>query len=187
MLISGAPGTGKTVLAQQLAAALPVTVIEKDVIKETLFDTLGKRDLEWSKRVGAATFALLDIYVQAHLKAGDSIIAEAAFWREPGIVWLDRMKQRYNFRILEMHCHAEQETVLRRFAGRGDSGDRHSGHRSGRSICAIVKELRDNYGRYAPLTTGDGLVRIDTEDFAAIDYAAIVKRVSTSLGYDSQD
>ena len=187
VLISGAPGTGKTVLAQQLAAALPVTVIEKDVIKETLFDALGKRDLEWSKRLGAAAFALLDICVQAHLKAGQSIIAEAAFWREPGIVWLDRMKQRYNFRILEMHCHADQETVLRRFAGREDSGDRHSGHRSGTSICAIVKELRDNYGRYAPLTTGDGLVRIDTEDFAAIDHAAIVKRVSTSLGYDSQD
>ena len=46
VLISGAPGTGKTVLAQQPAAALPVTVIEKDVIRETLFDTLGKRDLE---------------------------------------------------------------------------------------------------------------------------------------------
>ena len=99
VLISVAPSTGKTVLAQQLAAALPVTVIEKDVLKETLFDTLGERDLGWSKRLGAAAFALLDMFVQSHLKAGQSVIAEAAFWREPGVLWLDRMKQRYNFRI----------------------------------------------------------------------------------------
>ena len=42
MLISGAPGTGETVLAQQLPAALPVAVVEKDVIKETLFVTLAR-------------------------------------------------------------------------------------------------------------------------------------------------
>lgn len=141
VLISGAPGTGKTVLARRLAATLPVAVIEKDVIKETLFDTLGERDLGWSKRLGAGAFALLDMFVQSHLKAGQSIIAEAAFWREPGIVWLDRVKQRYNVRVLEMHCHAPLETVLQRVAGREDSDDRHRGHRSGRSIRAIVEEF----------------------------------------------
>lgn len=187
ILISGAPGTGKTVLAQRLAAALPVAVIQKDVIKETLFNTLGEVDRVWSKRLGAAAFALLHKCVESHLKAGRSIIAEAAYWREPGVLWLDRMKQRYDFCVLELHCHADRETVLRRFAAREDSNERHSVHRSGRSIDAIVNELRDNYERYAPLAAGDGLVRIDTEDFAAIDYAAIVYRVTTSLGYDSQD
>ena len=187
VLISGAPGTGKTVLARRIATALPVAVIEKDVIKETLFDTLGERDLGWSRKLGAAAFDLLDMFVQSHLKAGQSVIAEAAFWQDPGALWLDRLKQQYNFRVLEIHCHASRETVLQRFAGREESDDRHGGHRSGKSIHATVKELRDNYGRYAPLTTGDGLVSIDTEDFAAIDYAAIAKQVSSSLGCDSQD
>ena len=187
VLISGAPGTGKTILARRLAAALPVAVIEKDAIKETLFDTLGERDLGWSKKLGAAAYALLHMFVESHLKAGQSIIAEAAFWREPGIVWLDRMKQRYIFSILELHCHADQETELRRFVGREDSADRHSSHRSGRNTRAFVEELRHNYGRYAPLTAGDGLIRIDTEDFAAIDYSTIVTRVRTSFGDDSQN
>ena len=48
------------------------------------------------------------------------------------------------------------------------------------SIDSIVEELRDNYERYAPLTSGDGLVRIDTSDFSAIDYAAIVERARMS-------
>ena len=187
VLISGAPGTGKTILARRLAAALPVAVIEKDAIKETLFDTLGERDLGWSKKLGAAAYVLLDMFVQAHLKAGQSVIAEAAFWLEPGTLWLERINKQYDIRVLEMHCHAPQETVLQRVAGREDSDERHSGHRSGRSTPAVVEELRQNYGRYAPLTAGDGLVRIDTEDLAAIDYSITVKRVSSSLGCDSQN
>ena len=127
VLRSGAPGTGKTVLAERVAAALSVLVIEKDAIKETLFDTLGECDLEWSKRLGAAAFALLHLLVQSHLKVGQSDIAEAAFWHAPGALWLDRMKEQYDFRILELHCHADQETVIHRFAGREASEDRHSG------------------------------------------------------------
>ena len=181
VLISGSPGTGKTVLAQRLAAALPVAVIEKDAIKETLFDTLGEHDVEFSKKLGAAAFELLHMLVQSHLRAGQSIVAEAAFWREHGVLWLDRMEQQYDFHVLELHCHADQETALRRFASREASDDRHSGHRSDMSIDALVEELRNNYERYAPLTSGDRLVRVDTQDFAAIDYAAIIGKVRTAL------
>ena len=41
VLISGAPATGKTHLARRIAESLPVVVIEKDSIKETLFDAMG--------------------------------------------------------------------------------------------------------------------------------------------------
>lgn len=193
VLISGAPGSGKTVLARRLAAALPVALIEKDAIKETLYDTLGERDLEWSRTLGAAAFALLNVFVQSHLRAGQSVIADGAFWREPSVLWLERISQQFNVRVLELHCHASRERVLQRLAGRErlagrrECDDRHSGHRARRSIRAMVQELRDNYGRYAPLTAGDGLIRIDTEDFAAVDYAAITSRVRASLGCDSQD
>ena len=69
VMISGAPATGKTHLARLLADSLPVVVLEKDAIKETLFDTLGQDDREWSRMLGTAAFALLRDLVESHLKA----------------------------------------------------------------------------------------------------------------------
>ena len=40
VLVSGAPGSGKTTLGQPLAAALGMPFISKDAIKERLFDSL---------------------------------------------------------------------------------------------------------------------------------------------------
>ena len=177
VLISGAPGTGKTFLARRLAEALPVVILEKDVIKETLFDTVGEGDREWSRKLGGATFALLRMLVQSHLKAGQPVVAEAAFWHEHEVPWLDRMKEKYDFDTLELHCHADPEIVIQRFTRRADSDDRHSGHQSGMTRDTLEREIRNQIERYGPVTAGEGLVRIDTTDFATVDYAAIVERV----------
>ena len=127
VLISGAPGTGKTVLAQRLAEGLPVAVIEKDAIKESLFDTLGEDSREWSKKLGAAAFELLRMLIQSHLKAGQSIFVEAAFQPEYDTGWLNCFKQQFSFRVLELHCFADKDTAICRYMGRDGSNERHSG------------------------------------------------------------
>ncbi len=181
-MISGAPGTGKTFLAGRLAEALSVVVLEKDAFKETLFDSLGEGDREWSKKLGGAAFALLRMLVEAHLKMGQSVVAEAAFWREHETAWLDRMKEKYRFDVLELHCHADSEMVIQRVVERADSDDRHSGHRSRMTRQALAEEIRNRLERYGPITAGAGLFRIDTTDFATVDYDAIVERVRSALG-----
>ena len=182
ILISGAPGTGKTFLARRLAEALPIVVLEKDAIKETLFDTVSEGDREWSRKLGGATFALLRMLVQSHLKARQPLVVESTFQPDHDGPWLDRMKERYDIDVLELHCHTDPDTALRRYAQRVDSDDRHAGHLSGMSWNAHVEDLRDRFESYGPLTSGNELTHIDTTDFSTVDYAAIVERVRSALG-----
>ena len=181
ILISGAPGTGKTTLARLIAAELPVVVLEKDAIKEILFDTLSTTDREWSRKLGRATFALLYALTEGQLQARQSVVVEAAFQPEHEVEWLERMKERYDFDILEFHFYGDKETVLRRYAARAALDARHSGHSAGMSENALVTELRENYERYSPLLSGEGLVRIDSTDYQSVDHKSIVREVESAL------
>ena len=55
------------------------------------------------------------------------------------------------------------------------------------SLASHIDELRHRYETYGPLTSGEGLVCIDTTDFAAVDYAAILETVGTSLRHHASD
>lgn len=79
IIITGLPGSGKTSLALALQGKLNLPLISKDAIKETLFDELGYSDREWSKKIGKATFSLMDKQINDLLSHGISLIVEANF------------------------------------------------------------------------------------------------------------
>jgi len=181
VLISGAPASGKTVLARRLAEALPVPVIQRDAIKETLFDNLGIGDREWSKKLGAASFALFYLTVETILSAGRSLIAEAAFHRPYSTRSLSGARARSTIEVFELHCHADSQTLFHRYMRRSGTSERHAGHDTGMSIEAQAREWRQQYPVYGPLTDGAELFRIDTTDFANVDNEAVVAHVRAAL------
>ena len=59
VVVSGAPGTGKSGIAALLGERLDLLVLSLDLIKEALADSLGVGDEAWSNRLGEAAAEVL--------------------------------------------------------------------------------------------------------------------------------
>jgi predicted kinase len=166
--ISGRPGAGKTSLAFPLAAELGYSLVTKDMVKETLHDALyvpgdGENDLAWSRRLGAASFALLWTLAAS---AGDMVI-EANF--DPHNDEALGQLRGLGGRTVEVHCACPAEVAHARYNARS----RHEVHQSTRPLSAMAK-----YDR--PVGVGP-LITVDTTrpvDVASV--AAEVRRLHTS-------
>jgi predicted kinase len=166
--ISGRPGAGKSSLAFPLAADLGYSLVTKDMVKEALHDALyvpgeGKIDLAWSRRLGAASFALLWTLAA---RAGDMVI-EANFHPHNDEA-LDRLRG-LGGQTVEVHCACPAEVAHARYNARS----RHEVHQGTLPLSAM-----DKYDRPVGIGT---LITVDTTgpvDVAAV--AAEVRRLHTS-------
>jgi predicted kinase len=128
IIVNGLSGTGKSGIARRLAADLELPCVGNDQLKEVLFDTLGWSDLEWSKKLGTTSSALLWSVSRSMVEAGKSLVVEGAFHATEDGPLLRGLRERYSPRIAEIHCFASRDVLARRVRERAESGDRHPGH-----------------------------------------------------------
>src|SRR5215472_15932905 len=105
IIITGLSGTGKTTLGKQLASRLLLPFISKDIIKELLFDNLGYSDRAWSKKLGVASFKIMDYLIEEQLKAGHSMILETNFNPKIHSSKFQNWQEKYTFKVLQIVCH----------------------------------------------------------------------------------
>ncbi len=165
LLVTGAPGSGKTTLAVPLARHLGLPLITKDTIKEALFDSLGTGDHTWSTRLGAASFAVMF----ALARHSPAAVLEANFY--PGHT---PQLQAICQRPVQILCTCPAAEAHRRHLARADR--RHPGHLDRLPVNRDKATLP-----WQPLDLGGPVLRVDTS--GPVDIAAVATWVRTQPGW----
>lgn len=160
VIVSGAPASGKTTLATQLAARLDLPLLLRDGIKETLADALGASDVEASQRLGAAAYAVLYGVIGSLLAAGAGVVVESNFRHAGSESELLPFVAASDARLI--HCEAATELILARYEARTGSPERHRVHMDAERTADLERDLQE--GRFEPLRLDIPVLRVDTAD-----------------------
>jgi predicted kinase len=180
LIVTGPAASGKTVLSKRLSATLTWPVINRDSIKEILFDALGWHDRAWSKTLGVASYKLLYYGLELLLSAGCSCIVESNFDADLSTDELRAVQHRHAFIPLQILCRTEPAVLVERFRHRIASGERHPGHID--HLAASELDATAVRGWSPPLGLDGPRIELDTTDFDRIDYAALVAQIKRLIG-----
>lgn len=184
ILVSGPPASGKSSLAKRLAADLGLPLLSRDTFKEHLFDTLGTGDRSWSKRLGAASYAILWTALASNLAAAIPTIVESTLRGEFPTQRINDLAQQYPLITHQLNCIADGPTLLRRHQERNRSLERHPGHIVDQDDDEIHAELLR--GRTDPLPLAGAVIEVDTTDFATLDYDGLLAQLRALLRSEAE-
>ncbi|MFH0951937.1 MAG: AAA family ATPase [Patescibacteria group bacterium] len=172
VIITGPPGTGKTTIGKKIAKRFGFTYLSKDIIKESLFDDLGIKDREWSRKIGSASYSILYRIVEEIMAAGQPLVTDSNFKPEYDQKKFKQLITQYDYCAIEISCRTEGVVLTKRFKKRFKSGERHPGHVDHINLKEFKKVL--SQGEMEPLNIGGvKIISVDTTDFKAVNYKNI--------------
>jgi 8-oxo-dGTP pyrophosphatase MutT (NUDIX family)/predicted kinase len=161
VLVNGAPATGKSTLAAQLAGALALPLLSRDGLKEAMADRTPFASLAESERFGLASVGVFYAVARSLLAAGTGAVLDNNFPR--GVVEKDLAPLLASSRAVQVYCALPPALVQQRYAARYERGERHACHFDGERIARVRSgERRVDWARYAPLEIGVPTLRVDT-------------------------
>ncbi|MGH3662354.1 MAG: AAA family ATPase [Micromonosporaceae bacterium] len=168
--VTGAPAAGKSTLAPQLAEALNVRLISKDLIKEAIAGTLGVGDESWSRMLGRASIdALLALAADV-----DTAVLEM-YWRPQTVERLKALDRP----IVEVFCACPPSLLIAR--ARQRETHRHPIH--------TIRQSQDHewaYRDWAPIFGGPVVVVDTSGPTNSLAIASAIRREFAKVPHGAQ-
>jgi len=167
VVVSGAPGTGKTTVATMLAEQLGLPLVSHDAIKEALGDSLGLGDERWSDRLGDAAAEVLFQLAPSF----PGIVVEGWWRRERRDRAIDEFAG-----WVQVFCRCEPALAEERARARLTAG-RHPIHRDVINP-GMLDGAAASVASVTPLELGGPLIEVDTS--GPVDAGALIAKVRTA-------
>jgi predicted kinase len=167
IVICGLPGSGKTTLAAALSSKLNIVCIHKDSIKESLYDDLGFKTLEESKKLGLPSVNLLLEIAEEQISRGVDVIIESPFAIADDYPRLQELIAKYTVDCYTIVCTISGSERKLRFVTR----PRHSAHHDAERVKASDIAFNENHEVYKSIPGHQIWVTTDT------DVAGLVSKV----------
>ena len=127
IIIAGMPATGKSTLAKKLSDALGIAILEKDEIKDEMFDTIGFKDRKEKRALDVAANAILLRCTEKLLDKGNSLIIVNNFDSDmSGRV--QEMIDKSGCKCVTVFLNGDPEVLYKRYVARDAKHVRHMGH-----------------------------------------------------------
>lgn len=190
LMIAGLPASGKSTIAQRLAREFGMPVLEKDDLKEELFDTIGFRNYPEKRSLDVAANAVLLRAAGAILDAGDSLCLVNNF-RTDMEAGVRNFLASHPCRAVMLFLTGDADVFWRRYVDRDRAGARHIAHAlpdhypllPGEEMPPTemsrerFREVFENLGM-ADFRVDCPSFRVDVTDPDAVDFAALTERLA---------
>lgn len=192
ILVAGMPATGKSTLARKLTKALHLPILEKDDIKEEMFDTIGYADLAAKRQLDKAAAAVLLRVARAVLESGSSVILVNNFDADmAGDV--QKLIDDCDCRVVTVFLGGDSDVLYKRYVERDKKHMRHQGHtfidryppKEGdvTDLSMTRQYFTDRFEKHgmADFRIGGARIDIDATDPDSIDVPALLAQIQGAL------
>ena len=192
IVLSGMPATGKSTLCKEMTREFGYPVIEKDAIKEELFDTVGFDSYHQKRALDHAANAVVIHAVEKILQSGGSAIVDNNFDVESGKKFASLI-EKYDPECVCVFLYGDPDVLHARYTERDNAHARHLGHvlqehyppLEGDSLYYTMtrEEFHEKFisrGMDAFRCPGER-IEIDTTDFSRVSFKQTVEKVKEIL------
>ena len=127
IILAGMPATGKSTAARRLQAHFGYPILEKDAVKECLFDAIGFSDYAGKRQLDIAANAVILRLTEEMLSCGQPLIVDNNF-DEESAARLAEITEKSSARIVTVFFDGDPQVLYERYIERDSAFRRHPGH-----------------------------------------------------------